>query len=150
MNSQTQSIALFVSNWIKWHRIMSGIYLIYVHHLSSRLCHCNKIIAPPNGERVQIINTANNIPRATFHIGWEMAKTVVDARGPGFGWEMLLDFPGYISRNFLEQGTKGWQMFRGCPGCPQDVWFIIVMFPQLSVCRKSGRKYVILLKNKGH
>lgn len=53
-----------------------------------------------------------------------------------------------VSRNFPEQGTKGQRMFRGCPGCPQDVWFIIVMFPQLSACRKSGRKYVILLKNK--
>lgn len=69
-------------------------------------------------------------------------------RAAGLGWEILLDFSAYTSRNFPEQWTKGWQMFRSRPGCPRDVWFIIMMYPQLSPCRKSCRKYVILLQNK--
>ena len=69
-------------------------------------------------------------------------------QGHRLGWEMLLDFPAYISRSLPEQGTKGRWMFRSCPGCPQDVRFITVMLPQLSARRKSCRKYVILLKNK--
>lgn len=55
-------------------------------------------------------------------------------------------FPRLYQQKFPRARNK--RMFRGCPGCPQDVWFIIVMFPQLSACRKSSRKYVILLKNK--
>lgn len=79
----------------------------------------------------------------------EKRKTpLLTPRAAGLGWEILLDFSGYISRNFPEQGTEGWQMSRNCPGCLQDVWFIIVMYPQLSACRRSCRKYVILLQNK--
>lgn len=139
-------MVLLVSNWVKWHGAMSAIGLIRV---LKALPHRHKVFVPWTHGWARIINPdVNHIRGLPPHRGWERRKTTLEATGVAPGWGTLLHASVYISGKFPEQETKWCWRLRSCSGCLQDVWFILVMYPQLSASRKSCRKYVILLKNK--